>query len=287
MTWSTTSMWLALSAAAAFAGCRGSSGKRQAGDEGGAAATKPAPPPAVTVALRPVADWGQARAAAGDRGAGTDVHLVTFDLAPETPIQVRVPAGTQLDLSPLAAPDPVDPLAPDAYRFMTVPAKGAATGFRFETTTAAEPVKVEMTSAAAGRYHFAIEVGGRSFVDDVEIGERCPPFALGPELVRTLSPESRRAVRALSSELAGRIATFERPDAMLKLVVLLFGDLVAIHELEQAAQAKACGAASLEFVCARSSCRVAQGSSSLDMKRGDSYTIGVGTTVEFLALGPE
>jgi hypothetical protein len=74
---------------------------------------------------------------------------------------------------------------------------------------------------------------------------------------------------------------------MLRLVVLLFGNLVAIRDLEQAAHSQACSTASLEFVCARASCKVAQGASVLDMKRGDSYTIGVGTTVDFQGFGPE
>lgn len=277
---------LALCAAVAMAGCRGSTSKRTV-DNGEGAAPPPPPPPTIKLALKPVADWGKVRAAAGDHGGGAEVHLVTFDLAPQTPIQLRVPAGTQLELSPIGSSDVAEPLAPSHYRFTTIPAKGVPTGFRFETTSAPEPVKVEVVPGDAGRYRFAIELGGHTFTDEVEIGERCPPFALGPELVRTASPEARQAIRSLSSELSTRLGSFERPDIMLKLVVLLLGDLVAVRELETAAHGVACGSASLEFVCARSSCRVAQGSSSLDMKRGDSYTIGVGTTVEFQQFGPE
>jgi|JI10StandDraft_1071094.scaffolds.fasta_scaffold28081_3 hypothetical protein len=266
-------------------GCRGGDRKRAPSDP---PAAPPAPtPPAITLTAKAVADWGGVRTAPGEHGNGAALHVVTFDLAPQAPIQLRVPEGTKVEI---AAPPPaptVEPLAAGAYTFAPVPAQGAATGFRFATTTAAEPVKVEIAATPTGRYHFAIELGGHAFTDDVEVGDRCPPFALGPELGRTASPEARQAIRALSTELAARLATFAQPATMLRLVVLLFGDLVAIRDLEQAAHSQACGTASLEFVCARASCKVAQGASVLDMKRGDSYTIGVGTTVDFQGFGPE
>lgn len=243
------------------------------------------------IRLTPVATWGGVEVTPEPAGAddAVDTYRVTFALAPQAPVTVRVPRGDRLELAPLPALAAAAPLDAAAYELTLLPDQRAPTGFRFATrpSDTVEPFELAITRAAEpDAYQIAGTIAGNELEGTLRGVTRCEDAALSgvaPDL--GLGPSGLAAAAALGRELDAHLARIEGGRGVLQVLVMALGRrLVDVERLSAHVAAPPCGQASLELVCAEDTCRLDQLGQPLTLARGDALTMGTGTTTTFAAV---
>ncbi len=278
---------------AAGAACKGKPAGPPAGASGRDAGAVRVAAAGRAFALTPSATWAGMTVAPVTPSvvADADTFAVTFALAPDAPVTVVVPRGDRLDVAPLPAVTTATPLPPTAYEFTRVPATRAPRGFRFATRPDAPgpAVTLEVTPGDGDAYTVALGLGGPPQTGTLGGAANCLTSNLAdtPAIDPALAAQVAPATAALGRELAAHLAEFDANVFLLRVVVRVLGrELLDVERLRATVADPPCGRASLSFVCDQATCPIEQGGQARTLARGDSLTMGTGTTTRFLAGTP-